>query len=107
LVYAILDQQAITPEQALPKKKPSSVEVEVKEEKPSPSPKQEQKEENKPKFRRQNFEEQAKEEKAFSKKSEKPAGESQVLNPELQNKEESLLKPKKNHPHLFMLPYLR
>ncbi|RPA66924.1 transcription termination factor Rho [Cyclobacteriaceae bacterium YHN15] len=73
LVYAILDQQAITPEQALPKKKPSSVEVEVKEEKPSPSPKQEQKEENKPKFRRQNFEEQAKEEKAFSKKSEKPA----------------------------------
>jgi transcription termination factor Rho len=73
LVYAILDQQAITPEQALPKKKPSSVEVEVKEEKPSPSPKQEQKEENKPKFRRQNFEEQAKEEKTFSKKSEKPA----------------------------------
>ncbi|WP_254423469.1 Rho termination factor N-terminal domain-containing protein, partial [Algoriphagus sp. A40] len=37
LVYAILDQQAITPEQALPKKKPSVVETQPTEaEKPSP-----------------------------------------------------------------------
>jgi transcription termination factor Rho len=32
LVYAILDQQAITPEQALPKKKPSIVETQALEE---------------------------------------------------------------------------
>jgi transcription termination factor Rho len=71
LVYAILDQQAITPEQALPKKKPSSVEVEIKEEKPAQSPKNEQPEENKPKFKRQNFEEPAKAEKEVSKKNER------------------------------------
>jgi transcription termination factor Rho len=71
LVYAILDQQAITPEQALPKKKPSSVEVETKEEKPAQSPHKEQPEENKPKFKRQNFEEPTKEEKELSKKNER------------------------------------
>ncbi|MDF2158936.1 transcription termination factor Rho [Algoriphagus sp. CAU 1675] len=60
LVYAILDQQAITPEQALPKKKPSVTETQKPEppkaeEKPAPkqeSPKEEA--EYKPKFRRQN-----------------------------------------------------
>lgn len=63
LVYAILDQQAITPEQALPKKKPSIVEtqaLEVTESKPlesSKSPTQEPPE-FKPKFRRQNVTEQ-------------------------------------------------
>ena len=60
LVYAILDQQAITPEQALPKKKPSIVETqateaEKKTETPppaaAPSPDQA---EYKPKFKRQN-----------------------------------------------------
>lgn len=60
LVYAILDQQAIIPEQALPKKKPSLVETgPVEEEKiESPTaPSQEVPEEPtefKPKFRRQN-----------------------------------------------------
>lgn len=60
LVYAILDQQAITPEQALPKKKPSAVETPSTEavkpaESPSPSPsKAEDPAEFKPKFRRQN-----------------------------------------------------
>jgi transcription termination factor Rho len=60
LVYAILDQQAITPEQALPKKKPSAVElptteVEKPTEKPASStPKAEEPAEFKPKFRRQN-----------------------------------------------------
>jgi transcription termination factor Rho len=60
LVYAILDQQAITPEQALPKKKPSAVETLTTEaqkpsESPSPSlPKAEDPSEFKPKFRRQN-----------------------------------------------------
>ncbi|WP_111670914.1 transcription termination factor Rho [Algoriphagus litoralis] len=60
LVYAILDQQAITPEQALPKKKPSAVEIPPTEatkpdEKPTiSSPKAEEAAEFKPKFRRQN-----------------------------------------------------
>lgn len=58
LIYAILDQQAITPEQALPKKKPSVTEGESKkEEKPkedkASSPKEES-QENKSKFKRQN-----------------------------------------------------
>mgnify|MGYP001371628367 CR=1 FL=1 len=60
LVYAILDQQAITPEQALPKKKPSIVEIQATEvEKPAESPASstpatEDQAEYKPKFRRQN-----------------------------------------------------
>jgi transcription termination factor Rho len=60
LVYAILDQQAITPEQALPKKKPSAVdapstEAEKPIESPTPSlPPAEEAAEFKPKFRRQN-----------------------------------------------------
>lgn len=63
LVYAILDQQAITPEQALPKKKPSAVEtLPTEAEKPSPpptpivppAPTAEDPAEFKPKFRRQN-----------------------------------------------------
>ena len=57
LVYAILDQQAITPEKALPKKKPSKVEIENPESNnpeeavkaPDASPEIE-----KPKFKRQN-----------------------------------------------------
>lgn len=60
LVYAILDQQAITPEQALPKKKPSIVEIQATEaEKPAETPatitpSTEDSAEYKPKFRRQN-----------------------------------------------------
>jgi len=61
LVYAILDQQAIIPEQALPKKKPSVVEsgspVEEKTDSPAPPPAPtttEEPTEFKPKFRRQN-----------------------------------------------------
>jgi transcription termination factor Rho len=60
LVYAILDQQAIIPEQALPKKKPSVVEtsavVEEQPEAPAPvsSPNTQEPTEFKPKFRRQN-----------------------------------------------------
>lgn len=72
LVYAILDQQAITPEQALPKKKPSVVEAEVKEQekaKPAQSPQEEPAAESKPKFRRQNV---TAEEQPAVEKSEKP-----------------------------------
>lgn len=78
LVYAILDQQAITPEQALPKKKPSVIEIEAKEkekEKPAQSP-QEEAADTKPKFRRQNVTELPKEESSEPVKSvaaEKPA----------------------------------
>ena len=60
LIYAILDQQAITPEKALPKKKPSKIEVEAPEAKEeikaqptSPAP-------EKPKFKRQNVTESPK-----------------------------------------------
>lgn len=59
LVYAILDQQAIIPEQALPKKKPSVVEsgppAEEKTDSPAPTATTtEEPTEFKPKFRRQN-----------------------------------------------------
>ena len=71
LVYAILDQQAITPEQALPKKKPSIVENSPEPEvlkpkaeeskpkaeepkKPAPAPAATEEPEYKPKFKRQN-----------------------------------------------------
>lgn len=63
LVYAILDQQAITPEKALPKKKPSAVEAtETPQEKPVEKPKPAkpsattaiEEPEYKPKFKRQN-----------------------------------------------------
>ena len=60
LVYAILDQQAIIPEQALPKKKPTVVEtsavVEEQPEAPAPVsvPNPQEPTEFKPKFRRQN-----------------------------------------------------
>lgn len=77
LVYAILDQQAITPEQALPKKKPSMAESQQAD---SPKPeekktdKQSPKEEPeyKPKFKRQNVTEAPLEEKS-SKEPEKKA----------------------------------
>ncbi len=67
LVYAILDQQAITPEQALPKKKPSIVESSPEPEAEKPKPAEVKKQvvaaatsvqteepEYKPKFKRQN-----------------------------------------------------
>ncbi|SHM62543.1 transcription termination factor Rho [Cyclobacterium lianum] len=63
LVYAILDQQAITPEKSLPKKKPSKVESELVEqevsgEKAAGAASMEEK----PKFKRQNVTELPKEE---------------------------------------------
>ncbi|WP_143962527.1 transcription termination factor Rho [Litoribacter populi] len=62
LVYAILDQQAITPEKALPKKKPSQAELETSS---SPEEKENTPQEQpaKPKFRRQNVTEMDKDEK--------------------------------------------
>lgn len=60
LVYAILDQQAITDEKALPKKRPTVVESEAIEPKPKPEVKespespQATSQENKSKFRREN-----------------------------------------------------
>lgn len=78
LVYAILDQQAITPEQALPKKKPSLAEAQEPaapqpEEKKSGKPESKEEPEFKPKFRRQNVTEiQAEEESKKVEKAEKP-----------------------------------
>ncbi|MGY6742617.1 MAG: transcription termination factor Rho [Cecembia sp.] len=71
LIYAILDQQAITPEKALPKKKPSVVEAEAKApepKSPASSPK-EAPEESKPKFRRQNVTEKEAAEKEAAQKA--------------------------------------
>ncbi len=64
LVYAILDQQAITPEKALPKKKPSAAEVSTPEEVTkieSVSKPISEEPEYKPKFKRQNVTEIPKE----------------------------------------------
>ncbi len=78
LVYAILDQQAILPEKALPKKKLSQVEVESPENQ-APStpekaqveiPKSESVKDEKPKFRRENVTEIPKE--AKEEETEKP-----------------------------------
>ncbi|WP_288369792.1 transcription termination factor Rho [uncultured Algoriphagus sp.] len=84
LVYAILDQQAITPEQALPKKKPSAAESTQEppkaeepakaakpEKKEKPAPKEEEPE-FKPKFRRQNVTELPKEQGKPEKKAAEP-----------------------------------
>ena len=62
LVYAILDQQAILPEKALPKKKPAQVEAEASENQAPTTPetaqveipKSDPSQDEKPKFRRQN-----------------------------------------------------
>lgn len=80
LVYAILDQQAIIPEQALPKKKPSVAEVtpepspEKTPEKPAPTaPAPENDDEQyKPKFRRQNVTEIPKSEEKENTEAPKP-----------------------------------
>jgi transcription termination factor Rho len=76
LVYAILDQQAITPEKSLPRKKPSKVESEVvpNTEAPDASPKETSAEsEEKPKFRRQNVTEIPKDKKEEQEKEVKPS----------------------------------
>ncbi|MCH7410150.1 transcription termination factor Rho [Belliella sp. DSM 111904] len=81
LVYAILDQQAITPEKALPKKKPATAEIEQakSEEKSSPAssaPKEE--EPAKPKFKRQNVTEVTEESKPAKEEKEKAKKSSEV-----------------------------
>lgn len=63
LVYAILDQQAITPEKSLPKKKPTKVEEETVESGSNVSADTRTANEEKPKFRRQNVTEIPKEDK--------------------------------------------
>ncbi|GAB2477397.1 transcription termination factor Rho [Algoriphagus taiwanensis] len=86
LVYAILDQQAITPEQALPKKKPSIVETQAEDEKkkpesaaPASSTPPSDAADFKPKFKRQNVTEApaapAPSEKAEAPKEEKASAE--------------------------------
>ncbi|QDH78182.1 transcription termination factor Rho [Echinicola soli] len=79
LIYAILDQQAITPEKALPKKKPAKAEVEkpvpdTPEKKPEHKPSAEDNKETKPKFKRENVTESKKEDspKAEDKPAKKP-----------------------------------
>lgn len=74
LVYAILDQQAITPEKSLPKKKPTQVAEEAVESGSSVSTDTTAGNEEKPKFRRQNVTEIPKEDKkeAVGKEEDKP-----------------------------------
>ncbi|MGM0946829.1 MAG: transcription termination factor Rho [Bacteroidota bacterium] len=116
LVYAILDQQAITPEQALPKKKPSVTEVQGSEEAPKtsekPAPKapsedtaKKEEPEFKPKFRRQNVTEITEEPKVAApaekpKEEPKPKAEERPKKPEPRPKVEAKAKeePKKEAP---------
>ncbi|MCS5491238.1 transcription termination factor Rho [Algoriphagus limi] len=108
LVYAILDQQAITPEKALPKKKPALAEI---QEKPAPEPeskpapkaaeKPQEEAEYKPKFRRQNVTEKSedsapKEEKA--KQKEEPKAEKPKHKPEKKAAETAEESPKTFRP---------
>lgn len=78
LVYAILDQQAITPETSLPKKKPSKAEAESSgisgdATSPAASPKEKKpKEAEKSKFKRQNVTEVPRETEARQPKASKP-----------------------------------
>jgi transcription termination factor Rho len=75
LVYAILDQQAITPEKSLPRKKPSKVEVEVKKDKTEADTNKKASKsvsEEKPKFKRQNVTKVQKENTEDLDKSSKP-----------------------------------
>ncbi|MDN3668804.1 transcription termination factor Rho [Echinicola jeungdonensis] len=101
LIYAILDQQAITPEKALPKKKPSKSEEEKSEEKPAESKKEEEspkpKAEKKPKFKRQNVADpsKAKEEEKTSVSNskngpKKDAGKEKPAKPSAENKKEKV-----------------
>ncbi|MDN3204842.1 transcription termination factor Rho [Algoriphagus sediminis] len=92
LIYAILDQQAILPENALPKKKPSSAEAEP-EQKPKSQPKRkpaansgpgEEEASYKPKFKRQNVKDSSSEE---SKPSETPSEEKAEAKPKYERKE--------------------
>ncbi len=74
LVYAILDQQAITPEKALPKKKPSLAESEQSQPEAqttanTSSETAQSEEDSKPKFRRQNVTEMSKDSTAEAPKS--------------------------------------
>ncbi|MBD8488521.1 transcription termination factor Rho [Echinicola sp. CAU 1574] len=110
LVYAILDQQAITPEKALPKKKPSKVETKPDEgpEAVAPAAAKESipaEKESKPKFRRQNVTELKKEEEKSVKveKQEKaPKADSRKEAPkarlERKSEAESKPEPKKEMP---------
>ncbi|AEL24936.1 transcription termination factor Rho [Cyclobacterium marinum] len=75
LIYAILDQQAITPEKSLPRKKPSKVEVEVKNDPTEAETNTKASvpvSEEKPKFKRQNVTKIQKENTEDSEKSAKP-----------------------------------
>jgi transcription termination factor Rho len=107
LVYAILDQQAITPEQALPKKKPSIVETQAAEpEKQPEEPKKAEKAEKpteepaefKPKFRRQNVTEIPAEPAAEASPAPKAQQDtpSQSIKPESKPKKEFQPRPEKS-----------
>ncbi|MBD3629478.1 transcription termination factor Rho [Cyclobacterium sp.] len=76
LVYAILDQQAITPEKSLPKKKPSKVETEVGDQEGSGEKTESSASmEEKPKFKRQNVTELPKEDSKVEKEKEEKLAE--------------------------------
>src|SRR5690554_4803155 len=78
LVYAILDQQAITPETSLPKKKPAKAEAETSETSGNTTPPAASQKEKKPKevekskFKRQNVTEIPREPEAKQAKASKP-----------------------------------
>ncbi|TFV93721.1 transcription termination factor Rho [Algoriphagus kandeliae] len=110
LVYAILDQQAITPEKALPKKKPALAEIQEKpaqesESKPAskPAEKPQEEAEYKPKFKRQNVtekpaespSEEVKEKQKEEVKAEKPKHKAEKKSPEPSEEHPKTFRPRK------------
>ncbi|EMS32024.1 Transcription termination factor Rho [Mariniradius saccharolyticus AK6] len=91
LVYAILEQQAITDESSLPKKRPSVVETAPAQAESKPAPEKIAQEspapESKPKFRRENVAEIKKEENPAPEAAPSPAPKPEFAKPEFKREE--------------------
>lgn len=106
LVYAILDQQAILPEQALPKKKPSVVEnqffnQENPEDQASSSPTASEAPEYKPKFRRQNVTELPASPRVEETENSNPTSENEAPRPYVKPAKEFIPKGERKHSTSF------
>ena len=106
LVYAILDQQAILPEQALPKKKPSVVENQLfnqenSENQASSASAASEVPEYKPKFRRQNVTELPASPSAEETENSNPSSENEAPKPYLKPAKEFIPKGERKHSNSF------
>ncbi|MFM7628664.1 MAG: transcription termination factor Rho [Algoriphagus sp.] len=106
LVYAILDQQAILPEQALPKKKPSVVENQLfnqenSENQTSSASAASEVPEYKPKFRRQNVTELPDSPSVQETESSNPSSENEAPKPYVKPAKEFIPKGERKHANSF------